>query len=59
MKYVIALWGTDCDSVKVFCRQKKVFRLIAGVKKCESCRQIFKDFKMLTMPSVCILDVYK
>jgi hypothetical protein len=57
MKYGIVCWGTDCDSIKVFCRQKKVIRLIAGVKKYESCRQIFKDFKMLTMPSVYILEV--
>jgi hypothetical protein len=32
MKYGIAFWGTDCDSVKVFHMLKKVIRLIAGVK---------------------------
>jgi hypothetical protein len=57
MKYGIALWGTDCDSVKVFCVQKKVIRLIAGVKKFESCIQSFKDFKILTMLSLYILEV--
>jgi hypothetical protein len=57
MKYGIVFWGTDCDSIKVFHMQKKVIRLIAGVKKYESCRQIFKDSKIFTMPSLCILEV--
>jgi hypothetical protein len=57
MKYDIVFWGTDCDSVKVFRMQKEVIRLIAGIKKYESCRQIFKDYKILTMPSLYILEV--
>jgi hypothetical protein len=57
MKYGIVFWGTDCDSIKVFHMQKKVIRLIAGVKKYETCRLIFKDSKILTMPSLYILEV--
>jgi hypothetical protein len=57
MKYGIVFWGTGCDSIKFFRMQKKVIRLIAGIKKCESCRQIFKDFKVLTMPSFYIVEV--
>jgi hypothetical protein len=57
MKYGIVFWGNDCDSIKVFRMQKNVIRLIAVVKKCESCRQILKDFKILTMPSLYFLEV--
>jgi hypothetical protein len=57
MKYGIVFWGTGCDSIKVFRMQKTVIRLIAGVQKYESCRHIFKDFKILTTPSLYILEV--
>jgi hypothetical protein len=49
--------GLTVTALSSFCMQKKIIRLIAGVKKYESCRQIFKDFKILTMSSLYILEV--
>jgi hypothetical protein len=37
--------------------QKKVIRLITGVNKRESCRQKFKDKKILTVASLYVLEV--
>jgi hypothetical protein len=37
--------------------QKKVLRLISGMKRFESCRNVFKTFKILTVTSLYILEV--
>jgi hypothetical protein len=39
----------------IFRIQKKVIRLIAGVNKRTSCRSIFSQYKILTLPSLYIL----
>jgi hypothetical protein len=54
LKYGIIFWGTGNDSIKVFQIQKKVIRLIAGVNKRTSCRSIFRQYKILTLPSLYI-----
>jgi hypothetical protein len=38
--------------------QKKVIRLITGIKKYESCRQKFKENRILTVTSMYVLEVW-
>jgi hypothetical protein len=57
MIYGIILWGGDRVSHSIFNLQKCVFRVIYGVSSRTSCRQIFKDYNILTLPSLYILEV--
>jgi hypothetical protein len=56
LKYGIIFWGSAKDSIKVFRIQKKVMRLIVGVNKRVSCRGLFSEFKILTVPLLYILE---
>jgi hypothetical protein len=56
LQYGILFWGHDSDCTKLFCLQKKVIRLISGMKRFESCRNDFKTFKILTVTSLYILE---
>ena len=49
--------GGDKESIKVLCIQKKVIRLITGINKYESCRQKFKENRILTVTSMYVLEV--
>jgi hypothetical protein len=49
--------GGTKESIKVLRIQKKVIRLITGLKSLESCRQKFKENRILTVTSLYILEV--
>jgi hypothetical protein len=56
LRYGIILWGGDkCD--KLFKLQKKVLRIISGVNNRTSCRQIFKEYRILTLAAPYIFEV--
>ena len=57
LRYGIILWGGAKESVKALRIQKKLIRLITGLKRFESCRQKFKDNRILTFTSMYILEV--
>jgi len=57
LRYGIILCGGAKESVKALRIQKKVIRLITGLKRLESCRQKFKDNRILTVTSMYILEV--
>jgi hypothetical protein len=40
MKYGIIFWGNSFDTKKVFILQKKIVRLMIGVKSCNSCKDL-------------------
>jgi hypothetical protein len=48
MKYGLIFGGNSSDSKKVFTLQKKIVRLVMGVKSCNSCRDLFKRLEILT-----------
>ena len=50
MKYGIIFWGNSSDSKKVFTLQKKIVRVMIGVKSRNSCRDLFKRLQILTLP---------
>jgi len=49
--------GGAKESIKALRIQKKVIRLITGIKKYESCRQKFKESRILTVTSMYVLEV--
>jgi hypothetical protein len=49
--------GGTKESIKALHIQKKVIRLITGINKYESCRQKFKENRILTVTSICVLEV--
>jgi hypothetical protein len=55
----LILWGGDRESNRIFKLQKQVLRVIYGVSSRMSCRQIFKDYNVLTLPSLYILEVIR
>jgi hypothetical protein len=50
MKYGIIFWGNSSDSKKVFTLQKKIVRIMMGVKSHNPCRDLFKRLQILTLP---------
>lgn len=57
MSYGIIFWGPAHNCERLFKLQKKAIRYIAGASKYESCRNIFKDLQLLTLPCIYILQV--
>ena len=57
MRYGIVVWGGSKESIKILRIQKKVIRMMIGLKKCESCRQKFKELRILTVISLYVLEV--
>jgi hypothetical protein len=43
LKYGLIFWGGDSKSKTIFKLQKRVIRIIIGLSRLSSCRQIFKD----------------
>jgi len=51
------LGGRTKEGIKALCIKKKVIRLITGINKYESCRQKFKENRILTVTSIYVLEV--
>jgi hypothetical protein len=45
-------WGNSAGATKVFKWQKKAIRCIKGVTERDSCRLLFRDYKIMTLPSL-------
>lgn len=54
LRYGLIVWGSSPHANEVFIMQKKVLRVIAGVNMCHSCKNLFKEFKILTLFSLFI-----
>ena len=54
--YGILLWGNSSGAEMVFKCQKKAIRCMKGVRRTETCRPIFKEYKIMTVPSIYILQ---
>jgi hypothetical protein len=55
VSYGLIVWGNSTDSNKVFYIQKKIIRIMAGVKSRVSCRKLFRKFNILPLASEFIL----
>jgi hypothetical protein len=57
MSYGIIFWENSTDSKKIFYIQKKIIRIMAGTKRRDSCRQLFKKFNILPLASTFLLSL--
>lgn len=57
IKYGILFWGCSHHILRIFRLQKKAVRTIAGVSKFTTCRNIFREFNLLTVPCIYILEI--
>jgi hypothetical protein len=55
LRYDIILWRGTKESIKMLYNQKKVIRLITDIKRSESCKQTFKENRILTVTSLSML----
>jgi hypothetical protein len=55
--YGIIFWGNSSHSIQVFRMQKKAIRIIMGCGNRESCRNLFKELKLLPLMSQYILSL--
>jgi hypothetical protein len=55
--YGVIFWGNYPISKDIFKIQKRVIRIIANKPRRESCRHLFKQLKILTLPSQYIFSV--
>uniref|UniRef100_A0A1B6M9W2 Reverse transcriptase domain-containing protein n=3 Tax=Graphocephala atropunctata TaxID=36148 RepID=A0A1B6M9W2_9HEMI len=58
LRYGITVWGASSNGNlhRVLVMQKKAIRIMAGIGPRESCRNIFKNWKILTATSIYILE---
>lgn len=56
ISYGTILWGDSSNSQHVFIMQKRAIRILAGIGSREHCRPYFKQFRILTLASVYILQ---
>jgi hypothetical protein len=57
LKYGWIFWGGDSKSKTIFKLQKRVIRIIGGVSRLSSCRQLFKDLNLLPLPCMYIFEL--
>jgi len=57
MPYGIMFWGNSPYSPIIFKMQKRVLRILVGVGYRDSCRELFKELKILTLSSQYILSL--
>ena len=59
----IVSWGVSNDLLRVFVAQRRLNRLIFSLQPLETCRGVFREKKILTVPSIfilkCIMHVHK
>jgi len=57
MNHGFLLWGNSSHSVQIFKIQKNVIRFITGCRSGDSCRDLFKNQKILPLQSQYVLFV--
>ncbi|CAG9098857.1 unnamed protein product [Plutella xylostella] len=59
LTYGIDVWGDAADAYKIFKKQKRAVRIIAGTPWDHHARDLFVKYKILTAPCLYILEVAK
>lgn len=57
LRYGIIFWGNCTDRESIFKAQKRCIRAMFNLKTTDSCKQLFKKHKILTLPSLYIYEV--
>ena len=58
MSYGITFWGNAYVANDIFKTQKRVIRILTNKSKWESCRYLFKELEILTLPSQYIYSIF-
>lgn len=56
LSYAILCWGHSPHAQKVFAVQRKCIRLLSNIKYDQCCRGAFIELKVLTLPSIYVLN---
>lgn len=56
IRYGIIFWGNSTKAIKIHRIQKRCLRNIVGAKYLDTCRPIYKDMQVLTVPSLYIYE---
>ena len=56
LKYMVLYWGLSVEAERVFILQKRIIRKIFNLGPIVSCRLTFKKEKILTLPSILIME---
>ena len=59
MSYGIIFWGHATNAIKVFKLQKRILRIMTGCSMRDSCKKLFVEQKILTLPSLYIFQLIK
>lgn len=59
LRYGVIIWGNSTDSQRAFIAQKKCIRSIFGLKWTDSCRPLFIEHNLLTLPSLYLFEMFK
>lgn len=59
LTYGVTLWGNSTNVQEIFVLQKKCVRIIANIKQRDSCKYHFQNLRILTLPSLYILESCK
>lgn len=57
--YGILLWGSSSLLGDVFVSQKRIIRCIASISLPQSCRSVFKDMRVMTVPCTYLYELLK
>ena len=57
LRYGICFWGGSTLSCNVFIAQKRVIRCMAGLSITETCKNVFKEYGILTLPCLLIYEL--
>lgn len=55
--YNIIVWGQSSDISRIFILQKRILRLLFNLEYNQSCREIFKENKILTVTSIYLMKL--
>lgn len=59
LSYGVILWGGSTEAPGLLTMQKKLIRIIVNIEDTESCKPYFEKYKILTLPSIYILELCK
>lgn len=57
LRYGVCFWGHSTLASNVFIAQKRIIRCIAGVPTAHSCKNIFKELRIFSLPCLYIFEI--